>query len=144
MADKLSDIFAVAPVIELDKPRKLHMGFLAWMRLEPLYGDFEGLWATIVRLVQSKGPVLEDVLQILWALCLEEAESKNETLTIPDVRRHLQIHRLQEYLALIRQAVAAAVPPQDPPQPGAQAVPGPGAGPTPGAPGTAVGAASGS
>lgn len=144
MATGLNAIFPDAPVIKLDKNRTLVLNWLGWKRLEGIYGDFMKVWSTLFRLtnssaavaflhtitgvdveaftaaanlMQSQGPVMDDVAIVLWAACLEEAEDRGETLTIRQVERYLRPGKMSEYLDALRRVIenmATAENPQTP------------------------------
>lgn len=148
MADKLMDLFPDPPVVKLDKPRQLILKFKTWRKMEPMFGSFLGTWAAVLRVTNAtaaamfirtiapdqaqavieaakvlhgQGPILDDVVVILWALCLVEAERNGETLTIQQVEDAMRMEDLHEYLQAIKTAVENASPPANPPEPGPQA-----------------------
>lgn len=150
---KVFDLFAKAPVIELDRPRKLVYGVLAVGHLEELY-PADGLQKAWVEMYGGIDPATKQrvpskrqwphIVNFLWAMLQEDAEDHGEELTAKDVRRMLVPHDREKYKNLITETVAAYSPPRDPQKPAAKDSRGTGGGHGHGAHGTSDGPESGS
>jgi hypothetical protein len=135
---KIVELFPNLPTIELaGRQRALHFGVLAVGQLEHFYGSIEGVYAAVARAKirhakTARGiepvPAVDDLLQVLWACLLEDAEDHREQLTIPTVRRAMRLDQISAYQALISEAVALASPTPGPTVPGPEATSGLGTG----------------
>ncbi len=143
----LNVVFPDAPIVTLDKPRKVILKWFAWKHLEGIYGSFLAVWSALYRLTNStqvlevmesipglnkaeveiaakalenQGPIMDDIAKVLWAGVLQEARQNGEgtsRLTIPFVEDQLEPGRLHEYLEVITKAVINMSPTKNPPNP---------------------------
>lgn len=138
----MDDALPTRPILALDRKRTLRLGWRGWRSLERHYGSFLNTWTVLYRLTKSSaavmylrsvvgesqadviraaadimnqaGPVMDDVAMVIWASCMEEAEKRQETLTVPQVEDHLNPACMAEYLNKLRIVVEQMSPPPSP------------------------------
>jgi|GEM_PF-5723719 len=118
----LTDLVPDPIIIQLDRPRKLEYKFRSWRYLEDRFGSMEAVLAAVDSLRQKRGPVLENLLYLLWAGLIQEDPS----LTVEQVEDWLDAFRFPEYALAVSQAIVRAFPPKGanenrPHEPGASA-----------------------